>query len=48
MKRSRFSDEQILAVIKENEVGAKADEPCRRQGISSATFDTWRNRFGGT
>mgnify|MGYP006276868287 CR=1 FL=1 len=47
MKRSRFSDEQIIAVIKENEAGAKVDELCRRHGISSATFYAWRKKFGG-
>ncbi|MEL6795152.1 MAG: transposase [Pseudomonadota bacterium] len=38
MKRSRFSDEQIITLIKENESGAKVDELCRRHGISCATF----------
>ncbi|MDF2235887.1 IS3 family transposase [Albimonas sp. CAU 1670] len=47
MKRSRFSDEQIIAVLKENEVGARVDELCRRQGISTATFYAWRKTFGG-
>ncbi|MEL7304118.1 MAG: transposase [Pseudomonadota bacterium] len=47
MKRSRFSDEQIIAVIKENEAGAKVDELCRKHGISSATFYAWRKKFGG-
>jgi len=47
MKRSRFSDEQIIAVIKENEAGAKVDELCRRHGILSATFYAWRKKFGG-
>nr|ADI18736.1 transposase and inactivated derivatives [uncultured Rhizobiales bacterium HF4000_32B18] len=47
MKRSRFSDEQIIAIIKENEAGAKVDELCRRHGISSATFYAWRKKLGG-
>lgn len=47
MKRSRFSDEQVIAVIKENEAGAKVDELCRKHGISSATFYAWRKKFGG-
>jgi putative transposase len=47
MKRRRFSDEQIIAVLKENEAGAKVEELCRRHGISGATFYTWRKKFGG-
>ncbi|MEO1532888.1 MAG: transposase [Pseudomonadota bacterium] len=47
MKRSRFSDEKIIAVLKENEAGAKVDELCRKHGISSATFYAWRKKFGG-
>lgn len=47
MKRSRFSDEQVIAILKENEAGARVDELCRRHGISSATFYAWRKKFGG-
>ena len=47
MKRSRFTDEQIIAVLKENEAGAKIDDLCRRRGISSATFYNWRKKLGG-
>jgi len=47
MKRSRFSDEQIIAMLKENEAGAKVDEICRRHGVSGATFYAWRKKFGG-
>lgn len=47
MKRRRFSDEQIIAVLKENEAGAKVEELCRRHGISGATFYAWRKKFGG-
>jgi putative transposase len=47
MKRARFSEEQIIAVLKEAEAGAKVTELCRRQGISDATFYTWRSRYGG-
>ena len=47
MKRSRFSDERIIAVLKENEAGARVDELCRRHGISTATFYAWRKKFGG-
>ena len=47
MKRSRFSDEQIIAMLKENEAGAKVDDICRRHGVSGATFYGWRKKFGG-
>jgi putative transposase len=47
MKRSRFTDEQIIALLKENESGAKVDALCRREGVSSATFYAWRKKFGG-
>jgi putative transposase len=47
MKRRRFSDEQVIAILKENESGSKVDDPCRRHGISSATFYAWRETFGG-
>ncbi len=47
MKRKRFSEEKIIGVLKEHEAGAKTDEICRRHGISSATFFTWRKKYGG-
>ena len=47
MKRNRFTDEQIIGVLKESEAGAKTDEICRRHGISSATFYSWRKKYGG-
>ena len=47
MKRKRFTEEQIIALLKENEAGAKVDDLCRRHGISSATFYTWRKKYGG-
>jgi putative transposase len=47
MKRSRFTDEQIIAVLKENEAGTKVDALCRREGISTAMFYAWRKKFGG-
>jgi len=47
MKRARFSEEQIIAVLKEAEAGAKVSELCRWHGISDATFYTWRSKYGG-
>ena len=47
MKRKRFSEEQIIGVLKESEAGAKVDELCRRHGISPATFYAWRKKYGG-
>ena len=47
MKRSRFSEEQIIAVLKEQEAGMPTAEVCRRHGISSATFYKWKSKFGG-
>ena len=47
MKHKRFSDEQVIGVLKEHETGAKVDDICRRHAISSATFYIWRKKFGG-
>ena len=47
MKRSRFSEEQIIAVLKEQEAAMPTAEVCRRHGISSATFYKWKSKFGG-
>ena len=47
MKRSRFSEEQIIGVLKEHELGAKTADLCRKHGISSATFYKWKARYGG-
>ena len=47
MKRSRYTDSQILAILKENEAGAKVSDLCRAHGMSDATFYKWRAKFGG-
>jgi putative transposase len=47
MKRSRFSEEQIIGILKEHQAGLSALELCRKHGISDATFYTWRRKYGG-
>jgi len=47
MKRSRFSEERIIGILKEHRVGAKAVDLCRRHGVSDATFYKWRSKYGG-
>jgi putative transposase len=47
MKRSRFSDEQIIGVLKEHQAGATAADLCRKHGVSDATFYKWRSKYGG-
>ena len=47
MKKQRFSEEQIVAVLKEQEAGAKAADLCRKYGISEATFYNWKAKYGG-
>lgn len=47
MKRSRYSDSQILAILKQNEAGAPVSELCREHGMSDATFYKWRAKYGG-
>ena len=47
MKTSRFSDSQIIAILKQAEGGSPVSELCREHGMSSATFYKWRSKFGG-
>lgn len=47
MKRSRFSEERIIGILKEHQAGAKGADLCRKHGISDATFYKWRSKYGG-
>ncbi len=47
MKKSRFTDSQIIAILKQAESGTPVPELCREHGISSATFYKWRSKYGG-
>jgi len=47
MKRKRFSEEQIIGILKEAEAGAVVTELCRKHGMSSPTYYAWKARFGG-
>jgi len=47
LKRSRFSEEQIIGILKEQESGIKTADVCRRHGVSEATFYKWKSKYGG-
>ena len=47
MKKTRFSEEQIIAVLREQEAGMKTADVCRKHGISSATLYAWKAKYGG-
>lgn len=47
MKKARFTEEQIIGILNEQEGGMKVDELCRKHGISPSTFFSWKAKFGG-
>ena len=47
MRKSRFSEDQIIGILKEQQAGLPVAELCRKHGISDATFYTWRSKYGG-
>ena len=47
MRRSKYSEEQVIGILKEHDAGFSTAEICRKYGVSNATFYKWRGRFGG-
>jgi putative transposase len=47
MKKARFTQDQIIGILKEHQAGATAADLCRKHGISDATFYSWRSKYGG-
>ena len=47
MKRSRYTEEQVIGILREQEAGAPTADVCRRHGISNATFYKWKAKYGG-
>jgi putative transposase len=47
MKKSRYTESQVTAVLKEVDAGRKVEEVCRQHGISSATYYNWKSKYGG-
>ena len=47
MKKSKFTESQIIGILKEQEQGVKISELCRQHGISEATFYNWKSKYGG-
>ena len=47
MKKSRYTEEQIIGILKQHEAGVKTADVCREHGISAATFYGWKSKYGG-